>query len=148
MVTENENLAIVKEVLERHLDKKGLRKTSERYAILEEIYAHDEHMDVDTLHFKMRLNNYKVSKATIYNNLDLLIEANLIRKHQFSKGTTHYEKCYFRGQHDHVILTDTGDILEFCDPRIQQIQRTIEDMFGVEVKKHSLYFYATYKRSK
>lgn len=141
MISENENLAIVREVLERHLDKKGLRRTAERYVILEELYAHDEHMDVDTLHFKMRLNNYRISKATIYNNLDLLIEANLIRKHQFGKGKAHYEKCYFRGQHDHVILTDTGDIIEFCDPRIQHIKKTIEDTFGVRVSKHTLYFY-------
>ena len=146
-VTENENLTTVKTVFDKYLDEKGLRKTAERYAILEEIYAHDEHMDVDTLHFKMRSNNSRISRATIYNNLDLLIEANLVRRHQFDKKTTHYEKCYFRGKHDHVILTDTGEIMEFCDPRIEVIKKTIEETFGIVVNKHSLYFYGVRKHN-
>lgn len=116
---------IVRRVLTKYLEENGQRKTSERYAILEEIYAYDEHLDVDTLHFKMRLNNYRVSKATIYNNLDLLIEAGLVRKHQFGKGTAHYEKCFFHGQHDHVILTDTEELMEFCDPRIATIKKRL-----------------------
>ncbi|MEM1339104.1 MAG: transcriptional repressor [Bacteroidota bacterium] len=140
------NFQLVKKAFDEYLDSKGLRKTTERYAILEEIYAHEEHMDVDTLHFKMRLNNYRVSKATIYNNLDLLLDANLIRKHQFGKGTAHYERCFFRRKHDHIILTDTGEIMEFCDPRIQNIKKTIEETFGIVVKRHSLYFYAVHRR--
>ncbi|MEM8765445.1 MAG: transcriptional repressor [Bacteroidota bacterium] len=136
---------LVKKAFDEYMDVKGFRKTTERYAILEEIYAHDEHMDVDTLHFKMRMNNYRISKATIYNNLDLLIDAKLIRKHHFGKGSTHYERCFFTGQHDHVILTDTGEVREFCDPRIQNIKKTIEETFGVKVSRHSLYFYATHK---
>ncbi|MEL6305220.1 MAG: transcriptional repressor [Bacteroidota bacterium] len=139
------NFFLVKKAFDEYMDVKGLRKTMERYAILEEIYAHDEHMDVGTLHFKMRMNNYRISKATIYNNLDLLIEAKLVRKHHFGKGSTHYERCYFRGQHDHVIFTDTGVVREFCDPRIQNIKKTIEETFGVVVNRHSLYFYATKK---
>ncbi|MEM9143834.1 MAG: transcriptional repressor, partial [Bacteroidota bacterium] len=78
---------------------------------------------------------------TIYNNLDLLLAAKLVRKHQFDQGMAHFEKSYFDRQHDHVILTDTGEVKEFCDPRIQHIKKTIEDTFGVHVESHSLYFY-------
>lgn len=126
-----------------YLEGRGLRKTTERYTILEELYAHDEHLDVDTLHLRMRAKQYKISRATIYNNLDLLIDSGLIRRHQFGKGMAFYKKCYFRKQHDHIILTDTGEIKEFCDPRIQNIKRTIEDTFGIVVSRHSLYFYGT-----
>lgn len=141
---ENEKeFEIVRQVLTAYLDKKGQRKTPERYVILEEIYASDDHFDVDELHFKMRSKNFRVSRATIYNNLDLLIDAKLIRKHQFDKGMANYEKSYFDRQHDHVILTDTGKVMEFCDPRIQHIKNTIEDTFGVTIQSHSLYFYGT-----
>lgn len=134
---------IVRRVLTEYLEENGLRKTPERYAILEEIYSRDDHFDVDELHFKMRSKNFGVSRATIYNNLDLLIDAKLIRKHQFDKGMAHYEKSYFDRQHDHVILTDTGEVMEFCDPRIQHIKKTIEDTFGITIESHSLYFYGT-----
>ena len=121
----------------------GFRKTPERNAILKEIYENDSHFDVDELHFKMRSKNFRISRATIYNNLDLMIDAKLIRKHQFDKGMAHYEKSYFDRQHDHIILTDSGNVIEFCDPRIQHIKKTIEEIFDVTIDSHSLYFYAT-----
>ena len=138
-------LETVRIVLADYLDQNEQRKTPERFAILEEIYANDEHMDVDTLHFRMRLNNYRISKATIYNNLDMLIASGLVRKHQFEKGKAQYEKCFFRRQHDHVILTDTGEIIEFCDPRIETIKKTIEKILDITIASHSLYFYGTQK---
>ena len=65
----------------------------------------------------------------------------LVRKHQFSSNQAQYEKSYFDHQHDHIILTDTGEVIEFCDPRIQTIKKNIEEIFGVEINNHSLYFY-------
>ena len=53
-----------------------------------------------------------------------------------------YEKCYRIKQHDHVILADTGEVLEFCDPRIQQIKATLEELFDIEVLHHNLNIYA------
>jgi Fur family ferric uptake transcriptional regulator len=70
-----------------------------------------------------------------------------VSKHQFGQNQSFYEKSYFNKQHDHVILTDTGEVFEFCDPRIQNIKQTIEEVFGVEVESHSLYFYAKRKES-
>ncbi|MFN7046047.1 MAG: transcriptional repressor, partial [Flavobacterium sp.] len=56
------------------------------------------------------------------------------------------EKSYFDKQHDHIILTDSGEVIEFCDPRIQQIKQTMEEMFGIDIQNHSLYFYGTKKQ--
>lgn len=125
----------------KHLESGGLRKTPERYAILEEIYKLSSHFDAEELFVHMKSQEYHVSRATVYNTLDLLTQCELVTKHQFGKNLAQYEKAFGQKQHDHLICQGCGSVVEFCDPRIHQIKSSAAEMLDFEVDKHALYVY-------
>lgn len=137
----NSALPEVRKIFSAYLEKKSLRKTQERFAILNVIYEREDHFDAEDLYIWMKNNNYHISRATVYNTLEILNECDLVTRHQFGGNLSKYEKCYGYRQHDHVICIDCRKVLEFCDPRIYQIQKKVEELLNFHIHHHSLNLY-------
>ena len=128
------------DVLNQFLEKEGLRKTPERNIILEEIYKINRHFDIDEL-FNIISKKHKISKATVYNTIELFHKLELIKKHTFNDTKVLYEKSLNKKQHNHLICVKCNQIQEFCDPRLQSIIESAEELLKFKISKHSLNFY-------
>ena len=128
-----------------YLEKKQQRKTPERFAILDEIYLNKKHFDAEGLYTHMKEKSYRISRATVYNTLELLVESGLVTKQQFGENTAKYEGALGNKQHDHMICNKCNLVVEFCDPRIQQIKNMMGEILNFEVTHHSLHLFGNPK---
>lgn len=116
------------------------RKTPERYAILEHIYSTKGHFDMDSLYTSMTEANFRVSRATLYNTIELLLDCGLVVRHQFGANVSQYERAYGNENHDHLICLNCGEVKEhkngnlFTPAQQKQLQR-------FKVSYYSMYIY-------
>ena len=94
--------------------------TPEREAILGQVFATHEHFEADDLLLRLKKKNIRISRATIYRTLELLVKSRLVRKVTFGENHTHYEHTFGHKHHDHLICVKCGNVLEFTNPNIEQ----------------------------
>jgi Fur family transcriptional regulator, ferric uptake regulator len=142
-MAEQSVLEKAKKIFENFLLRQGSRKTPERFSVIDELYAlpQDEHIDVEGLFLLMRNKGYTISRATIYNTLDLLVECGLAVKHQFKDKVALYEQALTYQHHDHHVCNQCRKIREFSDERINAIKETMGRELQSAITSHSLVLY-------
>jgi Fur family ferric uptake transcriptional regulator len=125
-------------ILENHIRKKGLRRTSQRYTILKTFLETEEHVDVESLYNLVAKKDPNISLVTVYRTLKLLCECGLAVEMNLGKGITRYEHKYNHKHHDHLLCISCGKIIEFCSERIEEIQEEIAKMKRFKVIDHHL----------
>jgi len=119
-----------------YIKEKGLRKTPERETIIEEIFSIHDHFDVDELFLRLRNKRRRISKASLYRTIPLLIESGLIKEVYFEDGHRHYEQIYGYKHHCHLRCTNCGKIVEFADDDAVKIQDRIGKKYGFVITSH------------
>lgn len=134
----------VRDVFTNYLQQKKHRKTPERFAILKQIFDNEGHFNAESLYNHMQ-NDYRVSLATVYNTMELLLDCGLIVKHPFAGQTSQFEKTFGNSIHHHLVCTKCGAVKEFSDKKIRTvIQSKIFSSF--ESSHYSLYLYGLCKK--
>lgn len=132
METAAKNIQILKEVLQ----KEGLRFTRQRLAVWTEIGISREHRDADDIYISIRSKGVKVSRATVYRTIDVLVKNKLVRKLDVGDGKNRFESKIDEEHHDHMICLETGNIIEFYNSRLEQLQEKIALDNGYELVRH------------
>ena len=127
-----------KEQFLQFLHGRGQRVTGERLALFDEIFSQHGHIDAEELLAAMKERGLKISRATVYRNLDLLVESGLARKQRLGGRGFLYEHLHAGQQHDHLVCADCGRVVEFVSPGIVALQAEICRAHGFVPRRHTL----------
>ena len=134
--------------IEKKCKAKGVRLTDQRKIIAQvmadskEKYGAKDHPDVDELHKRVSAIDNKISIATVYRTVKLFEESGIVEKHDFKGGKARYEELN-EGHHDHLIDIKSGEIIEFVDNEIEELQKKVAQKLGYKLVDHKLELYAT-----
>lgn len=133
------------EIFSDFLKRGKNRITPERFEVLDSALDLDGHFGADDLYIKMKISKSRVSRATVYNTLELLAQCDLLIKRNFGDNVTRYESNFKRQTHDHLICIDCGKIVEFSEPKIKKIPSEISDELGFDLDSYSFNIFARCK---
>ena len=139
--------------IEEKCKEKGVRLTDQRKVIAKVMteskltFGSKDHPDVDELHKRVSLIDQKISIATVYRTVKLLEESGIIERHDFKEGKSRYEPST-EEHHDHLIDINSGEIIEFVDKDIEELQNKIAQKLGYKLVDHKLELYGSKIRKK
>ena len=122
---------------EDYLRQENYRVTPERFEVLNTVMSTTGHFDADELFLSLKKVGSKVSRATVYNTLDILEECRLVFKTRLKDHGSRYEKAFGRAHHDHLVCVRCGKIIEFIDDNIETAQEAIAKKFKFKLVSHS-----------
>ena len=136
------------DVLREFIRNKGLRNTPEREQVVRAVFTIHDHFDVDELYLLLRRQNEKISKATIYRTIPLLLESGLIQEAHFEDGHMHYEHIYGHDHHCHLRCLECGRVLEFTEETVKHVEERVGAHYDFLVTGHKLdvYGYCTKRK--
>ncbi|EDZ47145.1 MULTISPECIES: Fur family transcriptional regulator [Leisingera] len=127
-------------------ERKGLRMTGQRRVIAQVLQDSDDHPDVEELYARASAMDAGISIATVYRTVKLFEEAGILERLEFGDGRARYEDAE-REHHDHLIDMNTGEVIEFCDPEIEELQERIARKLGYELRGHKLELYGVPRKA-
>lgn len=119
---------------------KGLRITEQRRVIAQAISLSDDHPNVEAIYARASSMDPRISIATVYRTVRLFEEAGILERHDFGDGKARYETAP-DSHHDHMIDVETGKVIEFVDPELEALQRSISERLGYRLVDHRLELY-------
>ena len=128
----NKSIKVFKDILR----KEGLRYTAQRQGVWDEIRSSHEHRDAEDIYMCIRNHGVNVSRATVYRTIDVLVKNRLVRKMDVGDGRNRYEPRLDERHHDHMICEETGDIIEFFNEDLEELQEKIANDHGYTIVRH------------
>lgn len=132
-----------KQVFRAYLQEQGLKTTRQREIILDAFLKSSAHSSTEELYLKLRRKHKNIGYATVHRTLKLFADCGIAAERHFGDGTTRFEATHASEHHDHLICTGCGAILEFEEPRIEELQRQIAEQHGFSISSHRLELYGS-----
>jgi Fur family ferric uptake transcriptional regulator len=129
------------EQLTEYLAGQGLKSTSQRDSILKTFVDASQHLSAEELYARVKKTHPRIGYATVYRTLKLLAGAGMAEERRFEDGFTRYEFKASKSHHDHLICTRCGEIVEFENERIEELQQDMARKNGFQVQSHKLEIY-------
>lgn len=122
--------------LSEHMDKLGLRSTTQRRLVAEVFFRSDGHLSIDEVLALVRKRDPKVGYATVYRTMKLLVQSGVASARQFGDTATRFEIAHGDEHHDHLICVECGAIIEFEDAGIERLQDAVAERHGFKLQRH------------
>jgi len=126
-----------RDIFRKYLERRGLKLTAERQAVFDQLFARHEHVEADEILVRLRARGKKISRATIYRTLELLVDSGIVGRVRIGEMGYRYERLRAGEHHDHLICNECGRVIEFFEPRIESLQDDVCERYGFLALSHS-----------